>query len=283
MFRKLRQWIRDFRLTLRMKITLSLSAIAVILLVSSIISILEYRSMSNYVSALIADNIESINAAQQLSNLTDAYNLQILTVIGDESDNDLPDFNREAFLAHCDSLHTSLSSINLQHLADSVVYSWSAYMLTSLELPNVIVSDFIDTRSWYFERLQPVYGRLHEDIDDLNTAIYNELQKNSATFERGFYRSVIPSAVTVAVGLTLVLLLLFFILTYYVNPIYKMLKGLDSYRSFNTKYNYTFEGDDQLRELNDGIAELAEENWQFRRRVKDLREAVIQRQESSKS
>ena len=254
MFRKLRQWIRDFRLTLRMKITLSLSAIAVILLVSSIISILEYRSMSNYVSALIADNIE-----------------------------DLPDFNREAFLAHCDSLHTSLSSINLQHLADSVVYSWSAYMLTSLELPNVIVSDFIDTRSWYFERLQPVYGRLHEDIDDLNTAIYNELQKNSATFERGFYRSVIPSAVTVAVGLTLVLLLLFFILTYYVNPIYKMLKGLDSYRAFNTKYNYTFEGDDQLRELNDGISEIAEENWQFRRRIKDLRETVTQRQESSKS
>ena len=283
MFRKLRQWIRDFRLTLRMKITLSLSAIAVILLVSSIISILEYRSMSNYVSALIADNIESINAAQQLSNLTDAYNLQILTVIGDETDNDLPDFNREAFLAHCDSLHTSLSSINLQHLADSVVYSWSAYMLTSLELPNVIVSDFIDTRSWYFERLQPVYGRLHEDIDDLNTAIYNELQKNSATFERGFYRSVIPSAVTVAVGLTLVLLLLFFILTYYVNPIYKMLKGLDSYRAFNPKYNYTFEGDDQLRELNDGISEIAEENWQFRRRIKDLREAVTQRQESSKS
>ena len=151
-------------------------------------------------------------------------------------------------------------------------------MLTSLELPNVIVSDFIDTRSWYFERLQPVYGRLHEDIDDLNTAIYTELQKNSATFERGFYRSVIPSAVTVAVGLTLVLLLLFFILTYYVNPLYKMLKGLDSYRSFNAKYNYTFEGDDQLRELNDGIAELTEENRQLRRRVKDLRETVSQRE-----
>ena len=280
MFRRFRQWYRDFKLTLRMKITLSLSAIAVILLVSSIISILAYRSMSNYVSALIADNIESINAAQQLSNLTDAYNLQILTVIGDETDNDLPDFNREAFLAHCDSLHVSLSSINLQHLADSVVYSWSAYMLTSLELPNVIVSDFIDTRSWYFERLQPVYSRLHEDIDDLNTAIYTELQKNSATFERGFYRSVIPSAVTVAVGLTLVLLLLFFILTYYVNPLYKMLKGLDSYRSFNAKYNYTFEGDDQLRELNDGIAELTEENRQLRRRVKDLRETVSQRDPS---
>ena len=274
MFRRLRQAIRDFKLTLRMKIIFSLSAIAVILLVSSIISVLEYRSMSNYVSELIADNIESINAAQQLSSVTDAYNLQILTVIGDDFDNDLPDFNRDAFMDHCDSLRISLSSINMQHLADSVVYSWSAYMLTSLELPRVILSDFIDTRSWYFERLQPVYNRLHTDIDVLNTAIYNELQKNSATFERGFYRSVIPSAVTVAVGLTLVLLLLFFILSFYVNPIYKMLAGLNNYRSFNTKYSYTFEGDDQLRELNDGVGELTEENRQLRRRIKTLRETL---------
>ena len=274
MFRRLRQAIRDFKLTLRMKIIFSLSAIAVILLVSSIISVLEYRSMSNYVSELIADNIESINAAQQLSSVTDAYNLQILTVIGDDFDTDLPDFTRDAFMDHCDSLRISLSSINMQHLADSVVYSWSAYMLTSLELPRVILSDFIDTRSWYFERLQPVYNRLHTDIDVLNTAIYNELQKNSATFERGFYRSVIPSAVTVAVGLTLVLLLLFFILSFYVNPIYKMLAGLNNYRSFNTKYSYTFEGDDQLRELNDGVGELTEENRQLRRRIKTLRETL---------
>ena len=269
--------MRNSRPSLRLKIVLSLSAIAVILLVSSIISILEYRSMSNYVSALIADNIESINAAQQLSSATDAYNLQILTVIGDEYDNELPDFNRESFLARCDSLHASLNSINMQHLADSIVYSWSAYMLTSLELNNVIVSDFIDTRSWYFERLQPMYNLLHEDIDDLNTAIYQELQKNSATFERGFYRSVIPSAVTLAVGLTLILLLLFFILAYYVNPIYKMLKGLDNYRSFNAKYSYTFEGDDQLHELNEGITEIIEENQQLRRRIKGLREQLSPR------
>ena len=277
MFRKLKQRMRNSRPSLRMKIVLSLSAIAVILLVSSIISILEYRSMSNYVSALIADNIESINAAQQLSSATDAYNLQILTVIGDEYDNELPDFNREAFLARCDSLHTSLNSINMQNLADSIVYSWSAYMLTSMELNNVIVSDFIDTRSWYFERLQPMYNLLHDDIDDLNTAIYQELQKNSATFERGFYRSVIPSAVTLAVGLTLILLLLFFILAYYVNPIYKMLKGLDNYRSFNAKYSYTFEGDDQLHELNEGITEIIEENQQLRRRIKGLREQLSPR------
>ena len=124
---KIKKILDRFKLTMRGKITLSLSAIAVILLVSTTISVFEYRSMSNYVSDLIADNIESINAAQKLANVTDAYNLKILAVIGDDTNNDLPDFNRSEFLAHCDSLRTSLASINLQNLADSVVERVHAY------------------------------------------------------------------------------------------------------------------------------------------------------------
>ena len=34
---------------------------------------------------------------------------------------------------------------------------------------------------------------------------------------------------------------------------------------------YTFDGDDQLSELNDGITELVSENQQLRKRVTDMR------------
>lgn len=273
-FRKIRERIREFKFTMRAKIILSLSSVAVTLLSSSLISVLEYSRMSSYVSELIADNIHSINVAQRLANVGNAYNLEILAVIGDESRNRLPEFNQGEFLNHCDSLRASLTSVSIMPLADSVVYSYSAYMLASLELRDVILSDFIDSRTWYFERLQPVYNRFGSDIANLNTAIYNELQKNSATFERGFYRSIIPGAVAVGVGLMLVLLLLFFILVYYVNPLYRMLQGLDSYRAGSGKYGVAFEGDDQLAELNEGITEVTEENRLLRRRVKSLRESV---------
>ena len=271
MFRKLRNRLANFRLSMRMKLTLSLSAIAVVLMLSSIISIIEYRRMSNYVSELIADNINSINVAQQLTNVVDEYNLDILTVIGDETISTLPDFDQKAFVAYCDSLKVSMTEKKLLPLADSVLYSYSAYMLTSLELNDVLLSDFIDSRTWYFDRLQPVFGRLREDIDDLSLAIYNDLEQNSVAFDNGFYRSIIPSAVAVSVGILLVLLLLFFILAYYVKPIYKMLDSLDNYRSFNRKYNYTFEGDDELSDLNAGILELTEENSQMRRRLKEIK------------
>jgi len=268
---------------MKTKITLALLAIAVTLLVSSVISVLEYSNMSNYVSELIAGNIKNINAAQKLANSTNEYNLQILAIIGDDSNNRLPDFDQQQFVNYCDSLRADLAqgSANEAHLADSVMYSYSAYMLTSLELPDVILSPFTNTRDWYFDRLQPVYNRLRGDIDNLSTAIYKNLQVNSETFDRGFYRSVIPGSVAVGTGLLLVLLLLFYLLAYYANPIYKMLRSLDNYRSLGKKYEYTFDGDDELSKLNEGIREITADNQLLRKRIKNLRDKIGQAGESS--
>ena len=265
--------IKNLKLGMKMKLTLSLSAIAISLLVSSIISVMEYRSMSNYVSGLIADNVKNINVAQKLADASNKYNLDILSVIGDEELNILPDFDQQSFVSYCDSLRNSIQS---QSLADSVIYAYSAYMLTSMELNEVMLSDFIDSREWYFERLQPQYNRLRGYIDAMSSEVYEDLAVNSATFERGFYRSIIPGIVAICVGLLLVLMLLFFVLVYYVNPIYKMLDSLSNYNSFGKKYNYSFDGDDQLSELNEDITNLVEENVQLRKRISDLRNKINQ-------
>ena len=272
MFRKIRNFFRELHLTLKTKLFLSFSSIAVVLLISSIISMMEYSRMSSYVSELIADDIYSINVTQKISTLLDGYNLQVLTAIGDSSVTRLPDFDQERFVASCDSLKASFSEEKLLPLADSVLYSYQAYMLTSLELESVINSTFIDSRSWYFGRLQPAFNHLRNHIDQLNDGIYADLQANSETFERGFYRSIIPGAVAVGVGILLVLLLLFFIIVYYVDPLYKMLDGLDNYRDYNRKYNCSFDGDDQLSALNQHLSDICDENRQMRRRINELKE-----------
>jgi hypothetical protein len=45
---------------------------------------------------------------------------------------------------------------------------------------------------------------------------------------------------------------------------------LDAYRSQDKKYTVKFDGDDELSQLNDGISELANENRQFRSRIKSI-------------
>ena len=258
-------------MSLKTKLYLSLSAIGVVLLISSIISIMEYGRMSSYVSDLVADNIRSINIAQKLTDMSSEYHLAVLAEIGDEKSAKLPPFDEKAFLQRCDSLRASLSGAVLAPLADSVEYSFSAYLLTSLEMQNVISSRFIDTREWYFNRLQPRFNRLAADIDAISDAVYDELARNSETLQSAFYRSIIPGIVVVGVGLLLVLLLLYFLQSFYVNPIYKMLSSLDGYRSYNRKYNYDFNGDDQLRQLNTSIRDLTTENQLLRKRISAMR------------
>ena len=272
MFVRIKNWLREFRLSLRMKITLALSAIAIVLLMSSIISVLEYRHMSNYVSGLIAGNVNDIRLTQQLVDAVDAYNLEILAVIGDENVSAAPAFDRAGFLARCESLKQTLGERPASALADSVVYAYSAYMLASLDLEDVIESSFINTRDWYFTRLQPLFGRLRGYLDKLSGALYAELEENSRDFDSGFFRSIIPSAVAVSVGILLVFLLLFYILAYYVRPIYRMRDGLRDYLSYRHRYNYTFDSNDQLGEVNASVTELTEENRSLRKRIADLKE-----------
>jgi hypothetical protein len=45
------------------------------------------------------------------------------------------------------------------------------------------------------------------------------------------------------------------------------------------RYSLTFDGDDQLSELNEGITDLTEENRQYRRRIKLLRETRTEESE----
>ena len=273
MFVKVKNWFREFRLSLRMKITLSLSAIAVVLLMSSIISVLEYRHMSNYVSGLIAGNVNNIHRTQELVAAVDGYNLQMLAVIGDDTLTDVPAFDYDAFLCRCNALKGTLGDNHkAQALADSVVYAYSAYMLASTELEDVFESSFINTRDWYFTRLQPLFTRMRVYLDGLSASLYEELETNSKDFDSGFFRSIIPSSVAVSVGIILVFLLMFYIQTYYVTPLYRMLHNMRDYLGYRRRYTYTFDGNDQLSDLNASITELTEENRSLRKRIADLKD-----------
>ena len=266
--------IKSWRKSVKIKIALGLGAIAAMLLLSSIISVLEYRRMSNYLSDLIAANVRGIDAAQRLVSVCDEYNLAILTSIGEEVSGTLPDFDTLAIKDRCDSLTANITLSSARALADSASASALAYLAVAKELDMVIYSEFIDTRDWYFNRLQPCFNKLRSEVEQLNDVIFEDLENNSLTFQDSFYRSIMPGIVSVGVGLVLVLLLLFFINVYYLNPLYKMLSGMESYRDTGHRYNYTFDGGDQLSSLNDCVTDLVEENIELRRRNKILRDSL---------
>lgn len=257
---------------MRLRLVSSLGSIAAILLISGIISIIEYRRMSDYVSELIASNIKSINLSQRLADMTQEYNHQMLAVVLMNDISLMPEFNLKLFQAQADSLKNSVTSSNSLPAVDAVATSFDEFMKTSLKFDEVFLADTVDTGEWFFGSLQPCYNKFRNDMDALNNAIHGELRSNSADFDAGFYRSIIPGVVSVGAGLLLVMLLLYFIMAYYVNPLYRISAGIDNYRAFGKRHTYVFDGDDQLANINSGVSELIDENIEFKRRVKALRE-----------
>ncbi len=263
---------REVKPSMRRKLFFSLGSLAAILLLSGVISIVEYRRMSDYVSELIASNIKSITLSQRLADITEEYNHQMLSVVVQNDISIMPDFNLKDFNDQADSLKNSITSEHSLPMVDSVARSFNTFMNASLKFDEVFLADSLDTGEWFFGTLQPCYNKFRHDMGVLNDNIHEELRNNSSDFDAGFYRSIIPGVVSVGAGLVLIMLLFYFIMADYVNPIYKMVAGLHNYRLSGRKHNYVFTGDDQLADINAGVTELIEENIELKRRIKFLRE-----------
>lgn len=259
------------RPSMRVKLFSSLGSVAAILILSGAISIMEYRRMSDYVSELIASNIKSINLSQRLADMTQEYDLQMLAVVLRNDISLMPDFNLQLFQAQADSLKSSVTSVSSLPIVDTLSTSFDVFMQTSLKFDKVFLADTVNTAEWFFGTLQPRYHDFRTNMDVLNSAIHEELKNNSADFDAGFYRSIIPGVVSVGAGLLLVFLLMYFILVYYVNPIYKMSNGADNYRTIGKRYGVAFDGDDQLANINAAMTEIIEENIELKSRLKGLR------------
>ena len=258
--------------SIRKKALFSLGSIAVILVLSGVISILEYRRMSEYVSGLVSANIQSIVLSQELSDITEEYNHQMLAVVIQNDISIMPDFDKELFMSQSDALKNSITAPATLSVVRKVDESFDRFISTSQKFDEVFLADAINTGEWFFGTLQPAYNEFCHDMNELNAAIHGELHDNSTHFDATFYRSIIPGVVCVCAGLLLVVLLMYFTIANYVNPIYKIADGLNTYRSSGKRYAYILDGEDHLSDINAGVTELVEENMELKRRVKNLKE-----------
>ena len=258
--------------SIRKKVVFSLGTLAVIMVLSGVISILEYRRMSDYVSELISANIKSITLSQNLSDITEEYNHQMLAVVIENDLSIMPDFNKNYFMSQSDTLKNSITAESTLPVVREVDASFDHFIETSQRFDEIFLADTVDTGEWFFGTLQPAYNEFCHDMNDLNAAIHQELQDNSRNFDASFYRSIVPGVVCLCAGLLLVMLLLYFTISNYVNPIYKIAEGLNSYRSTGKRFGYMMEGDDHLADINAGVTEIIEENIELKQRVKNLKE-----------
>lgn len=262
--------------SIRKKAVFSLGSIAVIFVLSGAITILEYRGMSDYVSDQISESISSITLSQQLSDITEEYHTKMLAAVIENDPTLQPQLDEVAqfekqFESEIEALKISLTSDDGLQSLDKVQKSFYQFLDTSKAFDEVYRSA-MDTGEWFFGTLQPSYTTLCHDIVNLNTAIHGQLHDDSVKFDDSFYRSIVPGFVCICAGLLLVMLLTYFILSNYVNPIYKIAAGLNAYKTSGKRYGNVMDGNDHLSDINADVTEIIEENIELKHRVKNLKE-----------
>lgn len=249
---------------IKKKIYLGFVVIGTVLLLSSVIAIYELISMRRSVSSLITDNIASINTSRMLLEVTDEYNFKLLRGMGADSVATIPDLEHDLrFGDYIDQLKGKFTTEAERQMADSVLYAYTAYIHIMNNAPYIWRDSYQGRRNWYFHTLYPVYMKLRNYIQQLTEISQLALAENSQNLSDGFYRSIMPGVVAVAIGVVLVFLFNYFINFYFISPVLAISKGINDYLQNRKSYTVKVNNDDELSELNENVKELVDTNKNF--------------------
>ena len=261
--------------SIKRKVGAGFFVIAIILFFSSIVSLFEFTRMNRVITRQISENVNSVNIGRDLIMLTEDYNLAVLNAISEyEGGGDAlsaeefhPARNAqfiEEFSQTMEQMRksfTSRTTFSEMNYADSVLLAYTAYMQVLGEGREIIKEESAVRQEWYFERLQPFYVKLRGYIQSLTNASQQALIENSQKVDATFYRSITPAIASVVVGLLLVILFNYFINFYLINPLIRITKGIQGYRSYRKNYTVDVDGNgDELDQLNTNVRDLIEDH-----------------------
>ncbi len=253
--------IKQIDFGIRNKVLLGFVVIGLMLFTSGVIAFFEFGRMSERLSVLLSNNMSNLSTSTAIFNLVDKENTILLEKLRDDNLSHIPSFSSEKVLSQIKLLQQNYTNDKERALADSINYSYVAYIQVINELESVWFDSYQSKNEWYFSKLQLTYEKLRGYIQKYYIISQSSVGGNFDNLNESFYRSIMPGIIAIAVGIVLVILFNYFINLFILKPIIRINKALKNYRDIDKEYNVTFDyGGDQLQELNDNIKDIVDEN-----------------------
>lgn len=240
------------------KVQLATLILSSILLLSAAIAYIEFSRMSEYVSTFIAKNVECINSSKELVDICESYNKRLL-------DNE---FLEESTIAPIDSqvtnfvnLVSSNTTVDAENrYVDSIRYAYVAYMQVVNSSENMWFEDYSDRLDWYRNDVEKVYLKLKGYLLTLSSLSQNVLSSNYTQLSETYYRSITPSVLATAASVATIILFVYFLTIFLLNPVARIHKGLKDYRDFGRSYKVNIEnGSEELMEINEMVKDMIDD------------------------
>jgi hypothetical protein len=239
--------------------------IGLILFTSGTVSVLQLMQMEKTVTDMNETNILRIEASVRVFDEAKRQTWKILDIMHDNSLGDEARivFNDTLYL-HCfEFIRKNISLPEERRLFDTLCAKYRHFEHHTALLDSLFMSDDTSERNEWFNNLyRPVYESFVESASKLEILNRNTVFNNSAELRSDFYRMIIPLTVAVTVGLFLIILFNYLINFYFIDPLLKIIKGIEEYSVNKQPYNVKISANDEMSELNREVKSLISQTKQ---------------------
>ncbi len=244
------------RITLKSKILLSFMLLVAMLVVAGIISIREFRWLSDTVHGLIQDNYISIEASKKMLDALEREDSGILLLLLGEWE------HGRSILKSADSLFLSSFDVAKNNLteeneADYIKRVENEYsMYKEKWLRPIVGTDKQGDLVWYRCDIHQSFLNTKKAVEDLMTLNQEVMYGEASDLREKSKRAIMPGIISIIAAVVFSLLLNFFITRFFVLPIIKLtevvknLKLGQTYLKTDTLFN------DEIKDLEQAIGDM---------------------------
>lgn len=240
-------------MSIRKKIMLGLLCLGVMLAFSGMISMFQLTRLSENTQSLLNSSIESMAASKAMLDATQEQNTSLLHMIVFNQN----EFDSTFVKARSDfeAALKSASTITSNPAKPDSIHSARDNYYTLIE--NFFFTPGEKDVEWFMDVYGSSYLTLTNSIKDYMIASQHAMLNKAELLEKYAYRAIMPGVLTLCVAILIVIVFAFMIEIYYIRPIHRMTKGLNSLLKHKFPYNVEVEGNDEIARLNDQLEELS--------------------------
>ncbi len=240
---------------IRRRVIISFLGVVLLLLFSSMVSYFELNRLGDETAAVLESNRRNIELVRNMLDGMQSQNVSFIQMTIFHNAN-----YDSIYFKDVDKLE---SVVNVTHaespdskLLDSISYGVTQLRELATEVVKSNSEDEFRPRVEFYSDYKIIYDKLIDNIYEFMTSSQATIEPRTQALYHNAYRAVTPVLISLAVMVAILLMLLYFVLLYLVNPILGINRSLGEYLTFKLPFNVKQECKDEVLQLRDNIEAL---------------------------
>lgn len=228
----------------------------VMLAIAGLISIIEFRWLSNSVHGLIQDNYKSIEASKAMLGALEREDSGILLLMLDDLQEGRKIINSadSTFLIALKTAKNNLTETNEEEYIINIEKTYLTFK-SKWERP-IVDTDKQGNLLWYKNEIHLSFLNAKNAVNELMSLNQTSMYNDASELKEKSKRAMMPGIVSIIAALIFSVILNFFITKYFVNPISELTDAVNRYSIGDHEFETSLQSEDEIKNLEKAIGEL---------------------------